>query len=129
MYPPWSRGTFFRLFKFLQVKEGWPKAELFGPPFRISILKVLRTQIIRHSLGFNSFFRITFLRFLKFPQFKEAVPNFLAGTNSAERLNFFVPPFCISILKVLRTQILRHWLDFNAFCMVQEHFSRYFQVS
>ena len=49
----------FRSFKFMQIKEGWPKAELFGPPpFRVSILKVLRTQIIRHSLGFNSFFMI-----------------------------------------------------------------------
>ena len=40
----------------------------------------------------------------------------------------FCPPFCISILKVLWSQILRHLLDFNAFCIVQENFSQGFQL-
>ena len=34
----------------------------------------------------------TFLRLLKFPEFKEWESNFLGGTNSAERLNYLVPP-------------------------------------
>ena len=33
----------------------------------------------------------TFLRFFKFFQIKEGGPNFLSGTNSAERLNYLVP--------------------------------------
>ena len=33
----------------------------------------------------------TFLSFFKFPQIKEVAPNFLGGTNSAERLNYLVP--------------------------------------
>ena len=34
----------------------------------------------------------TFISFLKFPEFKEGGPKFLGGTNSAERLNYLVPP-------------------------------------
>ena len=34
------------------------------------------------------------------------------------------PPFCISILKVLWTQILHHSLDFSPFCMNEEDFSQ-----
>ena len=40
-----------------------------------------------HSTRFSS----TFLSFFKFPQIKEGGPNFLGGTNSAERLNYFLP--------------------------------------
>ena len=45
-------------------------------------------------------------------------PDFLGGgggrTNSPERLNYLAPPFCISILEIWRTQILRNLLDLNA---------------
>ena len=41
----------------------------------------------------------------------------------------FDPPFCIWILKVSRTQILCHSLDFNTFCMIQEYLSQNFEVS
>ena len=53
--------------------------ELFGPPFCISILKVLWTQILCHSLDFSPFCmnRETFLRVLKFLQIKEGGPKFL----------------------------------------------------
>ena len=39
----------------------------------------------------------------------------------------FGPPFCISILKVSRTQILPYSLDFNAFYMIMEYFLRLFK--
>ena len=39
----------------------------------------------------STWFSSTFLDFLKFPQIKEGAPNFLGGTNSAQRLNYFVP--------------------------------------
>ena len=70
------------------------KSELFGPPFCISILKVLQTQILWHSLYFNSFGMITEY----FSQSFEISPNwrgatwFLGKTNFAECLNYFVPP-------------------------------------
>ena len=41
----------------------------------------------------------------------------------------FGPPFCISILKALCTQIPRHSLDFNAFCLIQEQFSHGLEIS
>ena len=34
------------------------KSELFGPPFCSSILKVLSTKFVRHSLDFNAFYMI-----------------------------------------------------------------------
>ena len=40
-----------------------------------------------HSTRISS----SFLNFFKFPQIKEGGPNFLGGTNSAERLNYFFP--------------------------------------
>ena len=76
----------------------------------------------------STWFSNTFLRFLKFPQIKEVRPNFLGRTSSAERLNYLVPPSCISILVVWRTQNLCHSLDFNAFYMIQQYFSQVFEI-
>ena len=39
------------------------------------------------------------------------------------------PSFCISILKVSRTQIHCQLLDFSAFCMIQEYLSKSIQIS
>ena len=54
------------------------KSELFGPPFCISILKVLWIQIHLHSLDLmhSAWLRSTFLRVLKYLQIKEGGPNF-----------------------------------------------------
>ena len=46
------------------------------------------------------------------------------GNQFCRKSELFGAPFCISILKVLWTQILCYFLDFNAFCMIQEYFSR-----
>ena len=69
-------------------------AELFGPPSSISILEIWRTQNFPHSLDLNASLWVssTFVRFSKIHQIKEGGPNFLGGTNSAERLNYLVPP-------------------------------------
>ena len=40
----------------------------------------------------SAWFRSTFLRLLKSSQIKEQAPNFLGETNSAEWLNYLVPP-------------------------------------
>ena len=62
-----SRVLFSESFNFYKLKAGdltfWGKqfcknSELFGPPFRISILQYLWTQIHRHSLDFNAFYMI-----------------------------------------------------------------------
>ena len=53
-----------------------------------------------HSTWFSS----TFLRFLKFPQIKEWEPYFIGWTNSAERLNYLVPPSVFQLKKNLMNQ-------------------------
>ena len=49
--------------------------------------------------------------------------NVISGGNQfCRKSELFAPLFCISILKLLQTQILRHSLDINAFWMIQEYF-------
>ena len=59
------------------------KSELFDPPFRISILKVLWDQIHCYSFHLNTFCMIegTFLRILRFLQVKEGGHNFWGKPN------------------------------------------------
>ena len=52
-------------------------------------------------------------------QIEEEGSNFW-GNQFYRKSELFGPPFCISILKVLRSQIFRHSLDFNAFWLIQE---------
>ena len=53
----------------------------------------------------------------------------LMGTHQFSRTaELFGPPFCISILKILRLRTLRHSLDFNVFCIIQQYFSHTFQI-
>ena len=40
----------------------------------------------------------------------------------------FGHPFCISILKVSSTEFLLHSLDFNAYYMIQEYFSKSLEI-
>ena len=103
------------------------KSELFDPPFCISILKILWTQILCHSLDFNAFWMIWkyFLRVFKFLQIKEGESNFWGGGGRGRGIFYrkselFGPPFCISILKIWWTQILCHSLHFNTFFMIKE---------
>ena len=44
----------------------------------------------------------------------------MGETNSGENLNYLVPPNFISSFKIRTTQIPRHLLDYNAFCLIQE---------
>ena len=99
--------------------------ELFGPHFCISFLKVLRTQILRHSLNFNAFCMVEeyFSQAFKISKNYRWGTQFLGGNEFSRRAEFFYLPFCISNLKVLKTQILRHSLVFMASCMSQENFS------
>ena len=166
--------------------------DLSSSSFFIWILEVLRTQIFRHSLDFNTFcmIRSTFLRVLKFLQIKEREPNFSeelilqevriiwsaflhfkfksfmspeswsfirfqeilhdSGIRFEEFWNLYkwkrkdlisrknqlcrkselpVPPFCISILQVLKAKILRHSLDLIEFPLIQEYLSQTFKIS
>ena len=77
-----------------------------------------------HFVWFSS----TFFRILKFLQIEKWGANFW-GEQILWKVWIIWCPFCISILKVLRTQILRQSLDFNAFCMIQEHCSQSLDIS
>ena len=51
------------------------------------------------------------------------------GNQFWRKSELFGLPYCISILKVLTAQILRHSLDFHAFCFIQEYLSQKFEIS
>ena len=65
---------------------------------------------------------------MKFLQIKQEGPNSW-GNQFLGTADLFDPPFCVSISKVSRTQILRLSVDLNAFCMIQEKFSENFEIS
>ena len=57
----WLSWNFYKLNRGALISGGnqfCRKCQLFGPPFSISILKVLWTKILCHSLDFNAFFMI-----------------------------------------------------------------------
>ena len=129
MHSVWFRGTFPRVLKLPQLKQGEPILKndwIICSPFCISISKVSQTEVLRQSLDFNAScrFRSTFLRLLKFPQINEGGANYCQNQfcRTDELLTL---PFCLSILKVPGNQFLRHSLDFSGFCMIQKYF---FQV-
>ena len=80
-----------------------------------------------HSASFKS----AFLRVFKFPKIKEGdlIPPPPPPPQARKTAELFGPSFCISVLKVSRTQILCHSLDFNAFCMIEEYFYETFKIS
>ena len=76
-----------------------------------------------HSVWFRS----TFLGVSKFSKIKEGVSNFW-GEPILQNGWIIWSPLLYFNLKVSRTQILRHSLNFNAFCMIQEYFSPSFEI-
>ena len=72
--------------------------------------------------------RSTFLRALKFLQILEG-DQVSWGNEFCRKSELFGPPFCMSLLKALKIQILCHSLDLNAFCMIYEYFSESLKIS
>ena len=139
MHSAWFRSTFLRVLKFLQIKEG-------GPNFWVEPI-LQKVWIIWSSLlyfNFKSFMDPNFLSFITFQCilhdsfvlfseswnfYKLKRVDLISGRNQfCSKSELFGPTFCISILKVLRTQILRHSLDFNPFCMIQEYVSQTLKI-
>ena len=140
MHSAWFRGTFLRVLKCLQIKKGRPnfweepilkKVWIIWSPLQYFNFKSLmdtiylsfiRFQCILHDSG------VLFSEPWNFYKLKRG--DLISGGNQFCRMSeLFGPPFCISILKVLWTQIHRHSLDFNAFCMIQEYFSQSLEMS
>ena len=134
MHSAWFRSTFLRGLKFLQMKVWGPnfcvepislKVWIFSSPFLYfnfksfmdsSSLSFIRFQCILHDSGV----RFSVLNFYKLKR----GDLIFAGNHICRKSELFGPPFCISILKVLWTQVLCHSLDFNAFFMIQEYVSQ-----
>ena len=55
--------------------------------------------------------------------------KFLGDSQFCRKSKLFGLPFCISILKLSKTEILCHLLDFNAFCMIQKSFCGTYEIS
>ena len=140
MNSAWFRSTFLRVLKFLQIKEGersfWGKQILQKVWIIWSPLLYLNFKSFIHP-NFWSFIRFQCIFYNSVVLFSESW-NFYkikngnlvsGGKQFCRKSELFGPPFCISILKALQTQILRHLLDFNAFCMIQEYFSQSLEIS
>ena len=84
-------------------------------------LSFIRFQLILHDSG------VLFSESWNFYKLKRV--DLISGRNQfCSKSELFGPTFCISILKVLRIQILRHSLDFNPFCMIQEYVSQSLKI-
>ena len=135
MHSPSLSSTFLTVWKFLQIKEGgrhfWgepilQKVWIIWSPLLYFNFKVfmdpnsssfIRSQCILHHRG------VLFSESWNFYKLKRG--DVISGGNQFWRKSeLFGPPFCISILKNLWTQIHCDSLDFNAFCMIQEYFSQ-----
>ena len=140
MHSAWFRSTFLRVLKFLQIKEGGPN--FWGEPILQKVWIIWSPLLY---LNFKSFVDPDSSSFIRFQcilhdsgvLFSESW-NFYKlkrgdlisrGNQFCRKSELFGPPFCISILKVLWTQIFGHSLDFNAFCIIREHFPQSFEVS
>ena len=140
MHSTWFRSTFLRVLKFLQIKEGGPnfsgelillKVWVIWTPLMYLNFKsfadqnsssFIRFQCILHDWG------VLFSESWNFNKLKKR--DLISGGNQfCRNSELFGPFFCISILKVLQTQLLRHSLDFNAFCITQEYFSQSLEIS
>ena len=140
MHSAWFRKTFLRVVKFLQIKEGgsnfWgqpilQKAWIIWSPIVYfnfksfmdpNVLVFIRFQCILHDSG------VLFSEFWNFYKLKMGELIF-GGNQFCRKSELLGSPFFISSLKVLWTQIFRDSVDFNAFCMTEEHFSQSFEIS
>ena len=140
MNSAWFRSTFCRVSKFLKIKEGganfWrepilQKVWIIWSPLLYFNFKsftdpnsssFIRFQCILHDSG------VLFSESWNFYKLKRG--DLISGGNQFCRMSeLFGPPFCISILKVLWTQIHRHSLDFNTFSMIEEYFFQSLEIS
>ena len=133
MHSACFRSTFIRVLKFLQIKEEGPN--FWWEPI---LEKIWIIWSLLLYLSFKSFLDPNSLSFIRFQCilhdsgvlfseswifYKLKKGNLISAWNQfCWKFEFFVPPFYISILKVSWTQIHRHLLDFNAFCMIKEYF-------
>ena len=140
MHFVWFRSTSLRVFKFVQIKEGGPN--FWGEPILQNVWIIWSPLLY---FNFKSFLDPNSSSFIRFQSilhewgrlfseswnfYKLKRGDLISGGNQFCRMSeLFGPTFCISILKVLWTQILRHSLDFSHFCINLEYFSQSPEIS
>ena len=140
MHSAWFRSTFRRVLKFLQIKEGGPN--FWGEPILQNVWIIWFPLLY---FNFKSFLDPNSSSFIRFQSilhesgrifweswnfYKLKTGDLISGGNQfCRKSELFGPPICISILKVLWTQIFCHSLDFSAFCIIYEYFSQSHEIS
>ena len=139
MNSAWFRSTFCRVSKFLKIKEGG--ANFWREPILQKVWIIwspllyfnFKSFLDPNSSPFISFQCILYdsgvllSGFSNFYKLRRG--DLISGGNQfCRKSELLGPPFCISILKVLSTQFLRHSLDFTALCMIQECLSQTFEI-
>ena len=140
MHCSWYRSTFLRALIFLQIKDGG--SNLWWEPILQNVWIIWSSLLYFNSKSFMEPNSLSLIRFLcigydtgvllKEPWsfYKLKRGDLICGGNQFCRMSeLFGPPFCISILKVLWTQILRHSLYFSPLCMNEEDFSQSPEIS
>ena len=140
MHSAWFRSTFPTLLRLLQIKK-W-ETNFWGK----SILqKVWIIWSLLLYFNFKSFMDPNSSSFIRFQcilhdsgvlfwdswNFYKLKTGYLIsdGNQFCRKSELFGISFCISILKVLWSQIHRNSLDFSAFLMIQEYFSQSLEIS
>ena len=136
MYSAWFRSTFLRALKFLEIKERGPnfwvepilqKAWIIWSPLLYFNFKRFLGPNSSPFIRFQCIFydsQVLLSGFSNLYKLKEGGSNFWGEPILENVWIIWSPPFCISILKVLWTQILCHSLYMSHFCMNQEDFSQ-----
>ena len=140
MYSASLRSTFLRVLKFLEVKEA--RCNFWGEPILQKIWIIWSPFLY---FIFESFMDANFLSFIRFQWilydsvalfsepwnfYKLKRGDLISGGNQfCRKSELFGPPFCISILKFLWTQIHRHSSDLNVFFIIEEYFSQSLEIS
>ena len=140
MHSAWFRSTFLRVLKFLQIKEGGPN--FWGEPILQNVWIIWSPLLYFNFKSFMDPNSSSFIRFqcilhdsgVLFSEswnfYKVKRGDLISRWNRfCRKTEWFGPPLSILILKVLWTQIHRHSLDFNAFCMIQEYLSQSIEIS
>ena len=135
----WFRSTFFRVLIYLPIKEGGPN--FLGEPILQKVRIIWSLLLYFNFKSFRDSNSLSFIRFQcilhdsgalfseSWNIYKLKRGDLISGWNQfCRKSELFGPHFSISILKVLRTQILRHSLDFNEFCMIQKNFSQSLEI-
>ena len=140
MHLVWFRSTSLRVFKFVKIKEGG--SNFWGEPILQNVWIIWSPLLYFNFKSFmdpnsSSFIRsqcilhdwvVLFSEFWNFYKLKRG-DLISRGNQFCRTFELFGPPFCISMLKVLWTQILRHSLDFSPMCMNQEDFPQSPEIS